>query len=115
MREREREREGEIQRVREGEKERERKRERERGREKERERERERERAREREGAIERERESRRCPPRRCHCHQRWRRNDGATLTIPMGVWRNGSASDSRSEGWEFESLCPQVSRIQPM
>jgi hypothetical protein len=22
-----------------------------------------------------------------------------------MGVWRNGSASDSRSEGWEFESL----------
>ena len=21
--------------------------------------------------------------------------------------WRNGSASDSRSEGWEFESLCP--------
>ena len=24
-----------------------------------------------------------------------------------MGVWRNGSASDSRSEGWEFESLCP--------
>ena len=26
-----------------------------------------------------------------------------------MGVWRNGSASDSRSEGWEFESLCPQL------
>ena len=26
------------------------------------------------------------------------------------GVWRNGSASDSRSEGWEFESLCPQYS-----
>ena len=24
-----------------------------------------------------------------------------------MGAWRNGSASDSRSEGWEFESLCP--------
>ena len=23
------------------------------------------------------------------------------------GVWRNGSASDSRSEGWELESLCP--------
>ena len=23
------------------------------------------------------------------------------------GVWRNGSASDSRSEGWEFQSLCP--------
>ena len=26
------------------------------------------------------------------------------------GVWRNGSASDSRSEGWEFESLCPHFS-----
>ena len=25
------------------------------------------------------------------------------------GVWRNGSASDSRSEGWEFESLCPHI------
>ena len=27
------------------------------------------------------------------------------------GVWRNGSASDSRSEGWEFESLCPHCCR----
>ena len=26
---------------------------------------------------------------------------------VSTGVWRNGSASDSRSEGWEFESLCP--------
>ena len=25
------------------------------------------------------------------------------------GLWRNGSASDSRSEGWEFESLCPHL------
>ena len=25
------------------------------------------------------------------------------------GAWRNGSASDSRSEGWEFESLCPHL------
>ena len=25
------------------------------------------------------------------------------------GVWRNGSASDSRSEDWEFESLCPHL------
>ena len=25
---------------------------------------------------------------------------------MSTGVWRNGSASDSRSEGWEFESLC---------
>ena len=24
------------------------------------------------------------------------------------GIWRNGSASDSRSDGWEFKSLCPQ-------
>ena len=28
-----------------------------------------------------------------------------------MGVWRNGSASDSRSEGWEFESLWPHLRR----
>ena len=37
---------------------------------------------------------------------------------MQSGVWRNGSASDSRSEGWEFESLCPHlclagVSRLQ--
>ena len=30
-----------------------------------------------------------------------------AASVILKGVWRNGSASDSRSEGWEFESLCP--------
>ena len=24
-----------------------------------------------------------------------------------MGLWRNGSASDSRSDGWAFESLWP--------
>ena len=29
-----------------------------------------------------------------------------------MAAWRNGSASDLRSEGWEFESLCGQVSAI---
>ena len=23
-----------------------------------------------------------------------------------LAIWRNGSASDPRSEGWEFESLC---------
>ncbi len=28
----------------------------------------------------------------------------------PKGLWRNGSASDSRSEGWEFESLWPHLS-----
>ena len=27
-------------------------------------------------------------------------------ILLSLGVWRNGSASDSRSEGWEFESLC---------
>ena len=27
-----------------------------------------------------------------------------------MGLWRNGSASDSRSEGWELESLWPHLS-----
>ena len=26
-----------------------------------------------------------------------------------LGLWRNGSASDSRSEGWEFESLWPHL------
>ncbi len=26
---------------------------------------------------------------------------------VLKGVWRNGSASDSRSEGWVFESLYP--------
>ena len=29
-----------------------------------------------------------------------------------QGVWRNGSASDSRSEGWEFESLCPHFAGV---
>ena len=29
----------------------------------------------------------------------------------PSGLWRNGSASDSRSEGWEFESLWPHSFR----
>ena len=28
---------------------------------------------------------------------------------VSTGVWRNGSASDSRSEGWEFESLWPHI------
>ena len=30
-----------------------------------------------------------------------------APIELPTGLWRNGSASDSRSEGWEFESLWP--------
>ena len=34
-------------------------------------------------------------------------RNNLVTAATASGVWRNGSASDSRSEGWEFESLCP--------
>ena len=33
--------------------------------------------------------------------------NSLMTAATAAGVWRNGSASDSRSEGWEFESLCP--------
>ena len=28
-------------------------------------------------------------------------------IIVHRGLWRNGSASDSRSEGWEFESLWP--------
>ena len=35
---------------------------------------------------------------------------DIASLDVSSGVWRNGSASDSRSEGWELESLWPQRS-----
>ena len=31
------------------------------------------------------------------------------------GVWRNGSVSDSRSEGWEFESLCPHFTLFVPV
>ena len=34
----------------------------------------------------------------------------GMKSMISLGVWRHGSASDSRSEGWEFESLCPHFS-----
>ena len=36
------------------------------------------------------------------------------TPVFVKGVWRNGSASDSRSEGWEFESLCPHFDRELP-
>ena len=31
----------------------------------------------------------------------------GMKSMISLGVWRKGSASNSRSKGWEFESLCP--------
>ena len=34
-----------------------------------------------------------------------------ARSVLHKGIWRNGSASDSRSEGWEFESLCPHFVR----
>ena len=30
-----------------------------------------------------------------------------AQTDLPMGLWRNSSACDSRSQGWEFESLWP--------
>ena len=33
-----------------------------------------------------------------------------AACIASKGVWRNGSASDPRSEGWEFESLCLRYS-----
>ena len=36
----------------------------------------------------------------------------GQTEALSAGLWRNGSASDSRSEGWEFESLWPH---FQPL
>ena len=31
----------------------------------------------------------------------------GGARRIQEGLWRNGSASDSRSDGWAFESLWP--------
>ena len=34
--------------------------------------------------------------------------NEPRTQLPFKGLWRNGSASDSRSEGWEFEFLWPQ-------
>jgi hypothetical protein len=40
-----------------------------------------------------------------------WCRSCGGALCLAQGIWRNGSASDSRSEGWEFESLCPHFVR----
>ena len=36
-----------------------------------------------------------------------WRGLLRSSALLNTGIWRNGSASDSRSEGWEFESLCP--------
>ena len=33
--------------------------------------------------------------------------NAPAVLRCCTGLWRNGSACDSRSQGWEFESLWP--------
>ena len=38
-----------------------------------------------------------------------------ALSSVQMGVWRNGSASDPRSEGWEFESLCPHIVQVGPL
>ena len=36
-----------------------------------------------------------------------WRGLLRSSALLNIGIWRNGSASDSRSKGWEFESLCP--------
>ena len=36
-----------------------------------------------------------------------WRWLFRSSVFLNKGIWRNGSASDSRSEGWEFESLWP--------
>ena len=32
-----------------------------------------------------------------------------SSINVLMASWRNGSASDSRSEGWVFESLRGQL------
>ena len=36
--------------------------------------------------------------------------SESQIVNCQKGLWRNGSASDSRSEGWEFESLWPHLS-----
>ena len=47
-------------------------------------------------------------PGRSTCCTCQGQRCNLSVANFDKGVWRNGSASDSRSEGWEFESLCPQ-------
>ena len=37
-----------------------------------------------------------------------------AAALLHMGLWRNGSACDSRSQGWEFESLWPHPCHQRP-
>ena len=45
----------------------------------------------------------------RCYDNQFIRRSlmTSSSMQPQAGLWRNGSASDSRSEGWELESLWP--------
>ena len=43
--------------------------------------------------------------PGRCLPFPREAETGGGRGSGAKGAWRNGSASDSRSEGWEFESL----------
>ena len=37
-----------------------------------------------------------------------WRGLLRSSALLNIGIWRNGSASDSISKGWEFESFCPR-------
>ena len=46
-------------------------------------------------------------PRTACHDANVTQRISSHQIIAHEGAWRNGSASDSRSEGWEFESLCP--------
>ena len=39
----------------------------------------------------------------------------GSVQAVSKGLWRNGSASDSRSEGWEFESLWPHLTHCSSL
>ena len=39
----------------------------------------------------------------------RWGISNANCACYAKGLWRNGSASDSRSEGWAFESLWPHL------
>ena len=74
----------------------------------ERERERDRNRERERENEREREREKQRetCRHKVLDYKSLWRAMQSCKIRRTLAAWRNGSASDSRSEGWELESLC---------
>ena len=42
-------------------------------------------------------------------CENMKNKNNIIIQLINKRAWRNGSVSDSRSAGWGFKSLCPQI------